>query len=164
MDPAFAEKINSLSENSDFFIVEGEIDLTFESSSMIIRNNKYSYLAVRPDDVDLESTFVASSYEQLSGGRKKYITRIRKGAEVELTYKSCTHRFILDLDKERPFYIDQEREEVVFLDQVKSEVLEERNCAHYILVFYAECCEGGRRVESYGLAGCNNGFKHRRCC
>jgi glyoxylate utilization-related uncharacterized protein len=61
MDPAFAEKINSLSENSDFFIVEGEIDLTFESSSMIIRNNKYSYLAVRPDDVDLESTFVASS-------------------------------------------------------------------------------------------------------
>jgi hypothetical protein len=113
------------------------------------------------DDVDLDNTISLSNHIQLAGARKTYLTRIKKGAEVELTYKSCTHKFILDLEKERPFYIDQEREELVFIDQIKTDT---ENCRHYIIIFYAECCEGGRRVESYGLAGCNNDFNHRDCC
>ncbi|WP_411870526.1 hypothetical protein [Vulcanococcus limneticus] len=164
MSASILEKIKSISEDPDYYTVQGEFEPDVESNTLIIRNNKYSHLRVDSTDIDVENTFAAENHEVLSGGKRKLITRIRKGAEVELTYKSCTHKFILDLDKERPFYIDQEREEVVFLDQIKAGLLDERNCAHYILIFYAECCEGGKRVESYGLAGCNNGFKHRNCC
>jgi hypothetical protein len=155
--------------NIDAFTLKAQLSvLEKDDAPVTLRFTKDAYAVVDQNDIDPRFLFPLSAMEDPEGEGKRHLIKIKKGAKVTLHYKTLSHTFTLDPDRERNFVIDEDNLRVLYVNEhpeLFKKLEQSRGCYKFVVIYQCHCCGSGRYVgEGFGLVGCNNRWHDDRCC